>query len=52
MKIEELIDALLLETDKLALVDCEICTPEYNLQQDMIRHAARYRISKADKEKE
>lgn len=50
--IDELINDMLLETDKMALLDCKYGTPEYELQQDMIKHAARYRISKANKDKE
>lgn len=51
MSIEELMNDMLLGIDKLFQDHFEYGTPEYYLQQDMMRQAARYRLSKARDEK-
>ena len=52
MDIEELMNDMLLGIDKLFQDHFEYGTPEYYLQQDMMRQAARYRLSKAEKDTE
>lgn len=48
---QQLIQDMLYETDKLALLHFQVGTPEYNLQQDMIRNAAYFRINEYEKNK-
>lgn len=43
--IQDLLEYMLTETDKFALVTLSPGTPEYHLQQGMIKNAARFRLS-------
>lgn len=43
---------MLIETDKLAVLDFRPESPEYELQQGLIRAAANYRLAQLEKEKE
>ncbi len=46
---DEVFEDMLTEIDKLFQEHFEYGTPHYYLQQDMMRHAARYRLAKPKK---
>jgi len=47
-ELEEFIDCMLNEIDKMALEVLRTNTDIYKFQQEMIKHAAKYRISRYD----
>lgn len=47
----DLIQEMLYESDKCAMLNLDIGTPEYNLQQGMIKNAARFRINEYEENK-
>lgn len=46
--LENWVEKMLAETDKLFLLDLKSETPSYNLQQSLMKNAARYRLSKIE----
>ena len=50
--LKRLIQEMMVETDRLFLLDLEHGSPMYNLQQSMMKNAARYRLAKINQLKE